>query len=45
MILSIPAEYGYTLLSTVLLAFEIIIIGFVIPMSARKRAFTEEFLK
>ena len=38
--LSIPNDYGYVLLIAVLIAFEIIVIGFLIPMGARKKSFT-----
>ena len=38
-------EYGYVLLVCVLIAFEIIVIGFLIPSFARKKTFTEEWMK
>ncbi len=33
------------MLVCVLIAFEILIIGFLIPMGARKKVFTEQFMK
>lgn len=43
--LNLPDEFGYVLLIDVLIALEIIIIGFVIPQGARKKVFTEQFMK
>lgn len=41
----LPDTYGYVLLICVIIAFELLVIGFLIPMGARKKAFTEEFMK
>lgn len=41
----LPANYGYVLIVAAVLAFEIILIGFVFPGRARGTIFTEEFLK
>lgn len=38
--LHLPDEFGYVLLVDVLIAVEILVIGFALPMSARKKAFT-----
>lgn len=43
--LNLPDDFGYVLLIDVLIAMEIIIIGFVIPQGARKKVFTEKFMK
>lgn len=43
--LNIPDEFGYVLLIDVLIAVEIIMIGFIIPHGARKKVFTEKFMK
>lgn len=43
--LHLPDEFGYVLLIDTLIAFEIIIIGFIFPTRARGKAFTQEFMK
>ena len=43
--LQLPDTFGYVLLIDALIAFQIIIIGFVVPMGSRKKVFTEEFLR
>lgn len=42
---SLADEYGYVLLVCTLIAFELIVIGFLIPMKVRHKVFTEEWMK
>lgn len=42
---SLPDTYGYVLLICILIAFEILAIGFIIPMGARKKSFSEQFMR
>ena len=42
---TLPDNYGLPMLSAVCLAFECIMIGFLIPGGARKKVFNKKFLK
>ncbi len=41
----LPDTYGYVLLICVIIGFELLLIGFLIPGSARRKTFTESFMK
>ncbi len=42
---SLSSDYGYVLLASVLLAFELLLIGFLFPGRVRGEVFTEEYMK
>lgn len=42
---TLPSEYGYVLIVGVVLAFEVLLIGFLFPGKIRGEIFTEEFMK
>ena len=42
---TLPDTFGYVLLAAVLLALEVLVIGFAFPGKVRGQVFTEEFLK
>ena len=44
-VFSMPDTYGYVLLVAVIIALEIIIIGFALPGSMRGKIFTKEFME
>jgi cytochrome b len=43
--LSLPSTYGYVLLVAVLMGLQILLWGFIFSGGARKKAFTQEFMK
>lgn len=45
MILNVAPEFGYTLITAVAVAFEVILIGFLFPGRFRAKVFNEKFMK
>jgi hypothetical protein len=39
------SDYGYVMLVCAFIALEIIVIGFVLPMSKRRKIFSQEWMK
>ena len=41
----VPQEYGWVLLSAVIMGFSCLVVGFVFAGGARAKTFTEEYMK